>query len=85
MYTFTLALKEKHLGKVLLVKMPTIALPRYRWITRRNDEGRFYGRAPKIGVRIHNLPLKRENDFGPERILPKGTKVDYVLQPHRKR
>ena len=70
-------LNRHYLGKVILVSLEPgmpIHRYRYRWITREND-GRFYGRAPKFGVLIRNIKYKRGSDFGPERILPRTTKI----------
>ena len=65
-----LKLTTKDIGKVLLVNIPPNKRSRYRWITRINENGRFIARAPKIGVRIRDLDLKRNSDYGPERVLP---------------
>lgn len=46
----------------------------YRWITSRKGD-RFYARAPKRHVMIRELFLKRDADYGPERILPVDAKI----------
>lgn len=56
---------------------------RYRWITREKN-GRFYGRAPKVGVLVRDLDKKRETDFGPERILPRDTHLYKTRRSERK-
>ena len=61
---------DKHIGKVILVKLPNNVRARYRWITRKNDKGRYYARAPKIGVLIRDLDLKRDSDYNKETLLP---------------
>ena len=61
---------DKHIGKVILVKLPNNVRRRYRWITRKNEKGRYYARAPKIGVLIKKLDLKRDSDYGKETLLP---------------
>ena len=61
---------DKHIGKVIFVKLPNNNRYRWRWITRKNDKGRYYARAPKIGVLIRNLDLKRDSDYNKETILP---------------
>ena len=65
--------KDKYIGKVILVKLPNNKRRRYRWITRKNENGRYYARAPKIGVLIRDLDLKRDKDFNKEVLLPKNT------------
>lgn len=67
---------DKHIGKVILIKLPNNARRRYRWITRKNDKGRYYARAPKIGVLIRELGLKRNSDYGKETLLPINTTYD---------
>lgn len=65
--------KDKYIGKVILVKLPNNKKQRYRWIIRKNENGRYYARAPKIGVLIRELKLKRDKDFNKEVLLPKNT------------
>ena len=68
---------DKYIGKVILVKLPNNKTRRHRWITRKNDKNRYYARAPKIGVLLRELNLKRENDYNKETMLPKNT--TYIL------
>jgi len=68
--------KDKYIGKVILVKLPNNNRKRYRWITRKNDKGRYYARAPKIDVLIRELNLKRDKDYNKETILPKNAIID---------
>lgn len=52
---------------------PDAAHANLRWITRVNrDTGRAYARAPRAGVRLVDLRLRRDADFGAERIVPRG-------------
>ena len=67
---------DKYIGKIILVKLPNNKRKRYRWITRKNDKGRYYARAPKIGVLIRELNLKRDKDYNKETILPKNAIID---------
>ena len=46
---------DKHIGKVELVDLPNNSRPRYRWIVKKRDDGRYIARAPKIGVSIRDL------------------------------
>ncbi len=59
---------DKYIGKVILVNLPNNKRPRYRWIVRKRDDGRYIVRTPKIGVLI------RDQDFGKETLLPKNSK-----------
>ena len=74
---------DKYIGKVILLKLPNNKRRRYRWITRKNDKGRYYARAPKIGVLIRDLNLKREKDYNKETILPKNTIFQQPLSNRR--
>jgi len=65
---------EKYIGKVILVVVPNSNLPKYRWIIKKRDDGRYIARVPKIGVLIRELDKKRDNDYGKEILLPIGTK-----------
>ena len=64
-----------YVGKVILVNLPNIKRPRYRWIVRKRDDGRFIVRTPKDSVLVRDLSLKRENDFGKESLLPKTASI----------
>ena len=66
---------DKYIGKVVLIEIPNVARPRYRWIVRKRDDGRYMVRTPKIGTLIRELNLLRDIDFGKETALPKGAKV----------
>lgn len=68
---------DKYINKVILVKLPNNSRQRYRWITRKNNKGRYYARTPKIGVLIRELDLKRDSDYGKETILPVNTTHNY--------
>ena len=63
---------DKYVGKVVLVNLPNNTRPRYRWIVRRRNDGRYIARAPKIGVLIRDLNKKLEKDFNSEHLLPKN-------------
>ena len=63
---------DKHIGKVVLVKLPNNSRPRYRWIVKKRDDGRYIARAPKIGVLIRDLDKKLEKDYNSEHLLPKN-------------
>ena len=63
-------------GKIVhRVRLPGQSGHRIRWITGVSKNGQLKARAPKIGVMIRDLKKKRNSDFGPERVLPKGTIV----------
>ena len=66
---------DNYVGKVLLVKIPGIERSRYRWIVRKREDNRYIVRTPKIGVRISDLHLLRDNDYGKETLLPIYSKI----------
>lgn len=63
---------DKYVGKVVLVKLPNKLRPRYRWIVKKKDDGRYVARAPKIGVLLRDLNKKLEKDYNSEHLLPKN-------------
>lgn len=63
--------KDKYVGKVLMVYLPNNKRPRFRWIVRKREDGRYIARAPKIGVLIRDLNKKLDKDFNKEQLLPK--------------
>ena len=60
-----------YIGKIILVNMPNNKRPRYRWIVRKREDGRFIVRTPKDGILIRDLNKKRDCEFGKESLLPK--------------
>ena len=63
---------DKYVGRVLLVKLPNNRRPRWRWIVKKRDDGRYIARTPKIGVLIRDLDKKLEKDYNSEHLLPKN-------------
>tara|TARA_B100001093_G_scaffold101828_1_gene94056 strand:- start:2859 stop:3149 length:291 start_codon:yes stop_codon:yes gene_type:complete len=63
---------DKYIGKVVLVNLPNNSRPRYRWIVKKRDDGRYIARTPKIGILIRDLNKKLEKDYNAEHILPKN-------------
>ena len=63
---------DKYVGKVLMVQLPNNVRPRFRWIVRKRDDGRYIARAPKIGVLIRDLDKKLDKDYNSEQLLPKN-------------
>lgn len=63
--------KDKYVGKVLMVNLPNNKRPRFRWIVRKREDGRYIARAPKIGVLIRDLDKKLDEDYNKEQLLPK--------------
>ena len=61
--------KDKYVGKVLMVYLPNNKRPRFRWIVRKREDGRYIARAPKIGLLIRDLDKKL--DYNKEQLLPK--------------
>ena len=66
---------DKYIGKVILLYLPNNKRPRYRWIVRKRDDGRYIVRAPKIGTLRKDINLKRDSDFNKETLLPKNSKI----------
>ena len=66
---------DKYIGKVVLLKLPNNNRPRYFWIVRKKESGRYIIRSPKNGVLIRDLKLLRNSDFGAEKIMPLNTKI----------
>lgn len=75
---------DKHIGKVVLVELPNNLRPRYRWIVKKRDDGRYIARAPKIGVLIRDLDKKLEKDYNSEHLLPKNFSFWKSLSEGRK-
>ena len=65
---------DKYIGKVVLLKLPNNKRKRYFWIVRKKND-RYIIRSPKTGVLIRDLKLLRENDYGPEKLMPPNTKL----------
>ena len=65
---------DKFIGKVVQLKLPKNSKIRYFWIVRKKDN-RYIIRSPKIGILLNDLDKLRDKDFGPEKIMPLGTKI----------
>ena len=65
---------DKYIGKVLQLKLPKNSRTRYFWIVRKKDN-KYIIRSPNIGVLINDLDKKRNKDYGPEKMMPMGTKI----------
>ena len=79
--------RPKHIGKVVMVSLTPSAKHherRFRWIVAQRPDGRFIVRAPKIGVSVRDLHLKRDQDFGPETLLPFDSIIHTPARSHRK-
>jgi len=66
---------DKYIGKVILLYLPNNKRPRYRWIVRKRDDGRYIVRAPKIGTLRKDINLRKDKDFNKETLLPKNSKI----------
>jgi hypothetical protein len=69
---------KRHVGAIVWIGADE-AYMNLRWVTRARGDGRLYGRAPKGGVRLVDLGLRRPQDFGAERIFPANWKKVKVL------
>lgn len=65
---------EKYVGKVILLDIPNVQQPRYRWIVRKRIDGRYITRTPITGILLRRLKLKKNYDYGKEKLLPIGSK-----------
>lgn len=63
----------KYVGQVLLMTIPGVKRPQWRWITGLSPTGLFQARTPKMGVLIRNLSKKRLLDYGRVHTLPAGS------------
>jgi hypothetical protein len=68
----TTSVFDKYIGKVILVDLPNVSRPRYRWIVKKRDDGRYITRTPKVGVLLRELKLKHTKDYGEETLLHKN-------------
>ena len=75
---------DNFVGKVDVFILPNVKRPRYRWIVRKREDGRYVARVPNMGVLIRDLILKRERDYGKETLLPRGSKPWMGASNHRK-
>ena len=64
---------DKYIGKVVYLKLPKNNRIRNYWIVRKKDN-RYIIRSPKIGILIKDLDKLRARDYGPEKLMPIGTK-----------
>ena len=66
---------DKYIGKVVYLKLPKNKWHQIFWIVRKNENGRYIIRSPKIGVLLNDLNKLRDSDYGPEKIMPLNTKI----------
>ena len=71
---------EFPIGKVALVFIPGNKRAQYRWFVREREDGRIIVKTPKLGVQISRLKDQLDADFGPEKLLPKGS---VMWDPHK--
>jgi hypothetical protein len=77
--------KDRFIDKVLYVQLPGVERPRWRWIVRKREDGRYIVRTPNFGVRISDLDLKRNSDYGKEQLLPVGAVIEPSGRKSRRR
>jgi len=65
--------KDRHVGKLSYVKLPTGKRFVWRWIVRKREDGRYIVRVPKGNPSIATAALKHDSDFSKEGLLPIGT------------
>ena len=66
---------DKYIGKVIYLKLPKNKWHQIFWIVRKNENGKYIIRSPKIGVLLNDLNKLRDRDYGPEKLMPIGTKI----------
>ena len=60
-------------NRMVYVVIPGNRRPRWRWVVKIRSDKRIIARNPKRGMRINQLSELNEEDYGPEKLLPKGT------------
>ena len=65
--------KDKYIGKIVRVYLPNMKRPKYRWIIKKRDDGRYIVRAPKRNVYFRDLNKKLDHHFNKEELLPKNS------------
>lgn len=75
---------DKYVGKVLMIQLPNNVRPRFRWIVRKREDGRYIARAPKIGVLVRDLDKKLDKDYNSEQLLPKNFSFQKTSRKTRK-
>lgn len=58
-----------------MIELPNNKRPRYIWIVRKREDGRFIVRIPKDTTLVRDLNKKRDIDFGKEILLPKESSI----------
>lgn len=66
-------IKDKYVGKVLLVNLPNNSRPRYRWIVKKREDGRYIARTAKNGILLKDLRKKLKKNYNSEQLLPKNS------------
>ena len=66
---------DKYIGKVIYLKLPKNKWHQIFWIVRKNKNSKYIIRSPKIGVLLNDLNKLRDSDYGPEKLMPIGTKI----------
>jgi len=66
---------DKYIGKIVYLKLPKNKWQKKFWIVRKNENGKYIIRSPKIGVLLNDLNKLRDSDYGPEKLMPIGTKI----------
>lgn len=77
-------LKDKYVGKVLLVNLPNNSRPRYRWIVKKRHDGRYIARTAKNGILLKDLRKKSKKNYNSEQLLPKNSSFYKGLNKSKK-
>ena len=66
---------NKKVNKIIQLKLPNNKNIRWAWLVEIRNDGRYIIRYPKKNILINKLYMKRNKDYGPPKIAPKGSKI----------
>jgi len=66
---------DKYIGKIVYLKLPKNKWQKKFWIVRKNKNSRYIIRSPNINILNRDLYKLRDSDYGPEKLMPIGTKI----------
>ena len=62
-------------NKIVQLKIPNNRNIKWAWLINITEDGRYRVKYPKKNILIHELHKKRKEDFGTEKLAPKGTVI----------
>ena len=63
------------INKIVQLKIPNNRNIKWVWLIEIKKDGRYKIRYPKKNILINKLHKKNDNDFGPEKLAPKGSTI----------